>query len=74
MHSPKVAQSGAENMWRKPTSRQHAPCTDGCVPGYKFRAAVYGEHINIAKNNKDKKLYEPQLTIDVYRTLGISLS
>ena len=30
IHQSKATQSSAENMWRKPMSRQHAPCTDGC--------------------------------------------
>ena len=31
-------QSRAEDMWRKPMSRQHAPCTDGRAPWYIYRA------------------------------------
>ena len=38
MHQPRAAQSSAENMWQKPMSRQHAPCTDKCAPWYIFRA------------------------------------
>ena len=34
----KAAQSGAENMWRKPISRHHAPCADDCAPWCMFRA------------------------------------
>ena len=34
----KTAQLGAENMWRKPMSRQHAPCADDCEPWCMFRA------------------------------------
>ena len=38
----KAAPSGAENMWRKPISRQHAPCADDCAPWCMFRADDVG--------------------------------
>ena len=46
MHQLKAAQLGAEKMWRKPMSRQHAPTpapTTVHCDKYSVRT-VYGEH------------------------------
>ena len=45
IHQSKATQSSAENMWRKPMSRQHAPCTDGC----ELRCIIHADESTVSK-------------------------
>ena len=53
IHQSKATQSSAENMWRKPMSRQHAPCTDGC----KLRCIIHADESTVRKNSSQFQIY-----------------
>ena len=53
IHQSNATQSSAENMWRKPMSRQHAPCTDGC----ELRCIIHAGESTVSKISTQFQIY-----------------